>query len=105
MSEEIERLKCCLGMKWPDLPCVVILCELLGGMTGMDFGGGHRWAGGEMGLGECDLGVEHEADCVGLGEAGLAVSGLVGAVGGDGGLVGAPGGDRVRVDAPGGAGG
>jgi hypothetical protein len=35
----VVRENCCLGIKNPDLPLVIILCGLLDGSTGMDLGG------------------------------------------------------------------
>jgi hypothetical protein len=78
MSVEMERLKCCLGIRYPALLWVRMWWAFSGGATGMDLGGMVRGSVGwwleEAGVGG---GVERTGELAG-GEDG---SGELGAVG------------------------
>ena len=86
ISVKIDMLKFRLGIKYPVLPRVCILCAFLGGATGMDpVGRGGGRVDGAGGEGAC-VGGELKGGGVG---AGVAVAGGVGvAVAGDRGEAG-----------------
>ena len=91
VGEEVCREKCCLGMKYPVLPRVRIVCAFWGASTGIALGGrgriggteqfcdgvsgpgdGDRRCGARCDAGPGDLSVDGVAAC-GWGEVGVEV--------------------------------